>query len=630
MALNQKIPSEHILDLKGQLLHSDAAALLRALDKLLTLGAYYSSGHAQYLQAAEEAAAAIRGAIGSRRSLSLEITAEGLMVLGQQVDPHQRQVRQVHDLLVPLNIARLEISAFLTTDHLRQALEVLQQHRVRLGSASSFQEIVIEGLPATVRTVSRSVLQGEATSALSDENWLPPLTDGPEGDSERLAREFMELVTEILDNLEQSEAQAGPVGGAAGNLELSRQKIAELRAALRRLIEVRPSPRELLQLIAHARSALELSHDPRRTDLVFQILRKELVEDFADKERRTRASAREIHYRLEIDQLAEAVAQLDIRAGVMEPPEKGALESHLAICLYLLAGDPVDSLRQSSVSGLAELFSRPDFRAENLEPCLTAIAEALDSGYPDWVDALVSALSSALRQGRPKLIGAFWQGVREAARHEDLLVLWPHLVNDILLGLGRIDPEVGRNLLLWAGKISPEGALAQLDRLEKLPALAGDKAVADLFKIPLALLYPVHVTLARTRLAGWLSRGLYVSMRARPATPLIRALMGALEYQPDFLDFYLELVAQSRGGEPSPRLKAKAGALLMGILQDLPREKREEPWVPVALDGLAQLGVDEARPLFRAILDSRRLVFLKSWPPECRKVAAWALTGEEV
>lgn len=626
MALMKNVHSETICDLEGAPLHPDGVALLKSLDKLLTLGAYYSSDHDQYRLASQEAAAAIREAIGGRRYLALEITSEGLVILGQCLDPAHRHVRQLHDLLVPLNIARLEIDAQLEAANLRQALQVLHEHKLSLGKASSFQEIVIEGLPSCIRSVSRKVLQDEAWTETREPDWqAPEQADKRPPEHERLAREFMELVTRVLEDLERREAAGEFAGGVEGVTPVSRRQIQELKAALRRLVEFKPSPRDLVQLIAHARSALDLSRDPRRTDLVFQILRKDILEKFGAKRSSVPSRPKPVKYRMEIEQLAEAIADLENRATEVQGPEEGSVRAHMAVCLALLADDPNEAMHQSVVDSLAQVFADRGFRDSDLEVCRAAVAEALDSGFPEWTGKLVTNLSVALRRGRPQLIGTFWRGVREEARNEDLLVLWPYLLNDLLLGMGTSDAAATRDLLLWAGQLTPETALTQVPRLREQPAMRARRVVGDLFKLPLALLYPVHLALSRTRLRRWLSRGLYASMRARPFNPVVKALVATLEFDPENLDFYLELVHEAGQKQMSPELANRCATLLLGMLENLPPGRRREGWVPAALEGLGQLQVAEARPFLSEVLRARRWMILPAWPTACREVARFAL-----
>jgi hypothetical protein len=634
MALNQKINSEQICDLSGKALQSDAVVLLKSLDKLLTLGAYYSTSHEQYLLAAEEAAVAIGGAIAPRAALALEITSEGLMILGQHIDPHHRNVRQVHELLVPLNIARLEVGAKVTAADLRQALAALHKHKLLLGKSNTFKEIVIEDLPPTVRSVSRSVLQNDraaeeavkglaAVQEMMDEWSKDSGLGANQQESERLAREFLQMVGEILDNLEKAQAQDLIAGHEGGSAALSRDDFAALRQALKRLVEVNPSPKTLLQLINHARSALEMSRNSGQADLVFRILRKDILAEPEPRPRGKDGKPREVKYQLSVQELVDQVGALQDDEDSARDPEKRAAENHLAICLNLLDSDPPEALRQSLLEALGGLFKDHPPDLDYLSPCLNALEKALESGFAGRAESLLVGIVEALRKGQPDRVGALWLGLKQNSRREDFFLLWPHLVNDLLLGLGQVGNENRRVLLEWAGSISSREALAQLQRLEDLPALKSDKAASDIFKAPLTATQAVHAALARTRLAVWLGRGIHASMKARPFSPLVRALMPAMgDHQASNLDFYLELMAQARTRQLSGELRLKCAVLLLGLLDGLPASRRTESWVPGALGELVKLDTVEAAPLIQNVLNARRWIFWRAWPPACRQAVS--------
>ena len=161
MAQNTALNNETICDLSGQPLDRNAASMLKAIDKLLTVGSYYSADHEQYREVSEKSCAQIVAAIGADQVMAIEIAASGMMLKSQLVDPHHRNVRLLHDLLVPLNIARFEFSDQLTAADLRQAIAALQNHRQNLGNTTGFQEIKIENLPPSVSTASKSVVRDD-------------------------------------------------------------------------------------------------------------------------------------------------------------------------------------------------------------------------------------------------------------------------------------------------------------------------------------------------------------------------------------------------------------------------------------------------------------------------------------
>ena len=219
MAPNAALNSETICDLSGKPLDRSAAAFLKAIDQLLTVGAYYSANHEQYKSVSEKTCEQVVMAIRPDKTMVIEITASGMLIRSQMVDSRHRNVRLLYDLLVPLNIARLEINADLTPEDLRLTISTLQEHKQNLGNTSGFQEIKIKNLPSTVNTASRDVVPGSEDQDNADENDDDLMTldqmfggetpdearmflDEMSSDSEKLAREFMNIVNRILDNLE--------------------------------------------------------------------------------------------------------------------------------------------------------------------------------------------------------------------------------------------------------------------------------------------------------------------------------------------------------------------------------------------------------------------------------------------
>ncbi len=248
--------TETICDLQGQPVDPRSVTLLKALDKMLTVGSYYSIEHEQYQQASAQSCRKIVGVIaGHGNKITLEITAQGLMVGSQNIDPSHRNVRLLHELLVPLNIARLDIHGSLTPGELRQAIAVLQEHKMDLGQSSTFHEINFDNLPASVKAVSCSVLQksedqadGGAVSLNDllgswDEQDFSQMKHDSMSVTEKLAGQFMDMVTRILENIEKLKGVAGGENQDKNDSSYAtREDLTNLKQALQRLVDVNPDP----------------------------------------------------------------------------------------------------------------------------------------------------------------------------------------------------------------------------------------------------------------------------------------------------------------------------------------------------------------------------------------------------
>jgi hypothetical protein len=629
-----------ICDLKGEPLHPNAVILLKALDRLLTVGAYYSADHDQYLQAARKARDAIVGVIGSaRNSVAIEITSQGLMVNRQNVDPNHRNVRLLHDLLVPLNIARFEIDGSLTPEDLRQAIAALQEHKLVLGQSHSFQEIVIENLPSSVRTSSRSVFDRSPDSAetslsdlLGNRDAPPAHTDpAPQKDTpEQLARQFMEMVTEILTNLERADHDAGE---AHLNDELKSRvtptELAQLKAALRRLVEVNPDPAELAELITQAQRALELSRDPHSVDLAFKVLKRNLAEPGTGKARQQRAPEGPAVFKLSVADMMSAVAALEKSGTPVDEPWVGSRVNQLGIALHLLRSDPPRALRSALIEVVEGAVVQPDFVKRHLWVCTEAAADVAREDGVEGVDDLLPVVTGSMRRKQAEFLALFWVQLLESIGADHLVELWPHLVNDILRGFDNTEPEAVLKLVEYAGDLSPLTAMSLGPRLEKQPALHGKTAAPDLFVAPLPRIFPVLTMLLASPLRDWLGKRLFRALRAKPISPLVDVVLAALgEHRPENSAFYLDLIQHDGAADLPLEVRNSAAAILHQAVSGLAPEERQAEWVPRSLGELWTLDPERTRPLLKHICRERKLFFFKAWPAPVRRAAARVLASD--
>jgi hypothetical protein len=645
MASKHPLTSETICDLDGQPLDRRSAALLKAVDKLLTIGAYYSSDHDQYRLVSEETCGQMVEAIRPDRSMAIEITASGLMIRSQLVDPSHRNVRLLHELLVPLNIAQLEFSADLTAADLRLTITALQLHRQALGNTEGFQEVRIDNLPPTVCTASRSVVLGDGKDGLTDAEHTFSLddlfaSDSPGGkfseedfllsESEKLARQFLALVGDILENLEREEDETR-ADGSPPHPGSSPENIQALREALKRLVEVNPDPADLARLIEHAQRALDLSKDPGSVDLVFSLLKKEIDRggDWKSQARKSFGNRQYRKFNLTLDQLGQAVAELEVEGSPPAEVCSSSLSNYLGINIQMLVSDPSEDLETILCTNLERIITGRDLTRQDVDLCSTAVATAAPEDNVAVLDRLLPALCRPLRVHRPDYLARFWIQLWETldSRHHHLV--WPHLVNDLLLGLEGVAPKAVESMWLASGQVDSKLAVTQVSRLEQTPALCQKAVCPVLMGLPLTAMYSVHLTLMKSSQALLHGPRLHEQLLRHPPNGLTEILMRCLgQYHPDYESFYLSLIKQSGGDSITPDLRRMAARLICEGLAELPASDREESWVPRAITWLGKLDPGFARPQLTGILKDRRLFFFRAWPPTCRDLARDILQEE--
>jgi hypothetical protein len=620
---------EEIVDREGKPLGRDAAVLLQALDRLLTVGAYYSNVHEQYLHAVAKACKAIVDAISPRPSLAIEISANGLLIEGQTVDPQHRVVRKLHELLVTLDIARLEFSALMEPAHLQEALDILQEQRTKLGMAEGFRQINIEDLPPTLSIASRRIGHRADLSSLDDllRPWEGISATGSKLDEDsawdRMAREFMSLAERLLENLEwmpsAGEADLDTGRGALATVD----EIKGIRDALQRLLEIRPTPSQLQELIRNARLALELSCDSGKVDLVFQILRKEMGVEIKRRSRHVRSLLREDEG-LSVAALQRSVADLRNCREEIGPVEQEALRDLVAITLRLLSAGLQEPFWSRCLEALCDSVGRPDLD----ETCLAALSGAFRAAAAAGADAageLVPPVVAAIRKSNLRHLATLW---RDCVTADDVPALWPHLVNDLLLGLGPAPESAALNLWLKAGAADPVHVPDFASALSELSSsVSGEDSpgLRDLVRIPVAKVVSVHGALMRSRLANRLGPHLHRALLRNPDRDLTRLVLQALrDYDPKKRHLYVLLLDDYGRSEPSPRLSWLAGEVIASAIDGLTSADRGETWVPEAVLGLPRLIGWDAEPLLRRILGDRRFLILPAWPAACRRAARTA------
>lgn len=629
--------SDVILDVTGKPVGIDVAMFLKALDRLLTVGAYYSNSHEQYHRAAETQCAAMVAAIRPNPSLTIEVAAAGLIVGGCTLDPHLRVARQVHDLLVSLNVACLEFSARLTAADLRQAIAALQAHRLEFGHARSFRAVTIENLPATVSVSSRRVTaiedSDETFDALLDawsEETGPAAFDFSVQAPVRadFLRDLMAVLQEASDNVND---ETGAAGGATADGHrqpvISREELAAIQDGVQRLLQRDPDANEIANLMALARQALELSGDPEKAKLVFDQLRKKVGDEDGPGAKLKRAHADHIWT---VDELAGRAADLAGRPASLPEPVAAARRDQLAIGFRLLAAGARDPGFEPSVTVLHKACGAREFGAAEAAVFASAIVTLANLGRRDVIDRVLPRLLPEIRATRPDLLAQIWSAVDADLAPPALALLWPHLANDVFLGLESATEGVMTRCLLLAGGLDIDEAMDQFPRLAALPGAERQSPPEQVFHVPPVRARCLHAALLRTAAAERHAQRLYRELRRRPPDALTGIVTAAVEGGEAVDSELLAVLVRECGCEaPSPALVELATALLLEVVPALPGDRRDEAWLPEAITWLGATAPGRSRELLQRITTEKQWLVRAAWPDACRAAATAALAVNE-
>jgi len=630
-------------------LATEHADLLVAIDRMLTVGSYYPPGHERYREVAVAAHRAIARAEGPQGGVAIEVTEAGLN-LGVSFAPADgREAKRLHKLLLPLDIALLEIDAAATAEQLHEALVVLKKAQSSLSATRTYRTVDISGLPPTVRATSRTLyvkmkhkLVGSGGTRPNvdafDPNTIPDaaLVSTPEG--QKLERDFLAVVRGIMlggdpDRLRRlAETPVDRISEALGEW-IPDEAIRAMKAIIDRLAETNSDPMVLDSLVQHAKKALALTGDAAAVELTFERLRREREAKGESRpllEKRPqpkRGHRQQVVFTMTRAQLGELVDEVGSQLRNIPDLNASTNADCLGICCQILARSPSPELARHVTELMQALVGNERQTDQDLGVARDALRTAFAGGWSDGAADLARSLLEPLRVVRPDKLGWFWmatwEGLLDARQKE---AAWPFLVNDLLLGVTWND-DAGRLQLLaelHAVDVRDRGDL--LARLEALPALREKKAVYEILDTPAPLLFPIYRLLMRSSLSEEFGPRLLERLRSRPPHPLVAQLLAMMgPWDRGHLRLYQAMLDQGVAERVTPGLAEAAGRYLRAVITRLEDGELSLPWVPGAISWLSQLRPQAATEILRDVVEERRWLFMPVWPAECREAAREAL-----
>ncbi|MCB1184000.1 hypothetical protein KDM41_11255 [bacterium] len=631
------------------------AALLEALDRMLTTGSYYPPGHAQYQAVADQCAAAVAAALGRHDSIEIEVTREGLVLGDVTVPATDRRAARLHELLEPLNQALLEIHAGLTAAELHEGLTTLKQHRKEFAATSEYQEVIIEGMPETLTVTDRALYmrsrRGNGPQATEsplnlyfEPNTIPDSALVASPDGQGMEREFLAVIRGLMLATENANIEDFRDADGQGVAELlgtwvPDEAVAGIQQIVAALELTNSDPMTLPALVDHAQAALKLTGQPELVKLVFERLRKtnlaskrasgrKLLENRPKPSRKPTLftlSRNELRELIEAVHAAAAEAEFDPESDIIAP----AHADTLGICLQILHVAPTDELADGIAGMMQTILGNPELSETALGVARGALKSIFRSEDAETTELVVEMITRPLRRSHPEVLGPLWSEVWDSlADAKARERAWPFVVNDVLIGLVWKDPAEKISLMQ---KISTQETRDRADlllRLEAQPALREKTLASNAFHAPAPLLYNVHRLLLGSSMSEQHGPLLHRRLLHQRAHALASIMMdGLAEYSADRRNMYEAVLDQGVQGPIVPSMREVAGRHLYGMMTRLPPERRGEKWVAEAVRWLGDLGDEKSGRLLERIANEKKFLFIPVWPAACRDAARTALSG---
>lgn len=601
---------------------------LLGLARIFAVVPLYPATHGLSQSVGRQFLAEMHAVVPERSALALEVHREGLRVAGRAIACTQPQVRRIHHDLLSLGIARVEICAEATPTELHRFATAILEARRSTGAARGLRQLELCELPESTRVMQREFGRrsvepaGEGQAREATERVLEGSAAEREDDGAAGLRSALDhLFGNVIETL--GAQRTAPADGQpfARSLEAVLDLgVHALRHAIDEIGSVSADPAALRALFTAAEKALAISDDAASVEILVAVLAR-ASNDLPGEEAAPGADATE--YGLSIEALRREIAGYGGQTPEMSHVAPGDRREELSILVHLLLASPPEAVQGAIDERLSRLFAEPLSPVER-SLLVEAVRDLAEHADLVSLDSALPALSRALRSSPDRgLLGSVWRELATRTEGRVFDALWPHLVNDLLLGIG--DDAARRDLLASVGRTSDVGRAHELARLARLEAVRTQSFAADLFDPPPAALFPIFADLlAREggRLAELVLRGL---QRNPPRWRGAEALATFASVTPACRALLYALLREGALEDASPRLTQQAGRILANALSELPSRDVGAAWVPRAIETIGSLGNPGDRLLLREIRRGFRAWPWRRWPATCRHAASIAL-----
>ena len=625
---------------EGQIVDPQAVVdLMAALERVFRIGVYYPSGHAMCDEAAADFLKAFERTLGKAPSLRFALTGGVLHLQDTPLDEDLRGVTGFREILALLGISGVVFDSNMSAGELHRFVMQLLAYRNRVKGAHRFQQVEVEDLPLSIAVehlqfTAHEVEQeddeddeGGDPSNPTLETLLTALARQGLGAQELArCRKLLEAIPGYLKDTNLEGSALPQVGWQdVQKLLLRAARVTEEAGA-----DDRGGPSkshvnlDALTAIFKTLSERAEAENPRQAiDLLLNLSRRDMMPGGAGEDATARPKPQrspEIEA-WPIQDLRIALDACTVRASAPLELRSGTPAEELSILLQMLDRDhklPVQVRMQKRLRDIARTGLQP----EEWEIAAAGMRNLADPEQEERLFGPLLTLTDALRDSGSVSVLAFLRDVCAGCDPVRQALLWPFLVNEILLEGKHKDAVAFADACRLAGALEDQAMQARLPRLESLAALREGRCARGAFTPPPRELDRVLALVLGSVHADCVGECLLDGLRQQPPNWLAEAVVPLIRrYEPKHRHFMIEALRMADDQEPGKALLESAGRLVGENLPGLTFHDGSEPWLPNTLRSLATLNVPGGAAQLQRIVDQRRWFVWPAWPKTCRRAA---------
>ena len=618
------------------------SGVITAFDSLLAIGSLYPPEHVRCREIANKFIGEWEAAMPSSQALHLRVGEDELFLGPAKIGLDSPAAKRVHGILSSVAADWMTIAPGMSSQDLLSFASRLVEIRHQVVASRSLHQIEFSCLPKGINLHQRE-FGGRVTASST----LEPHVDHARAAMQRISRSLEsenlteeqrsrlrnlaeETLSKLIERVEKSPSN--PTFTTTGNkrtldevLVLGAQAVQK---AMGELVQSHANDTTgILSILEATEQALALSDDRETVELLTKILRDmsdELGETACDDSHHD-LKTNEDEHELSVIELCEALgawALPDVDFDFAELEDRSLYLSILLDTVFVDSG-PVAHPKISQIL-VEELATPLDCREREL--LRGTLQHQLERVSETIADRSLPILLKVFRHSESESAAVFLRDVCDGASERVLEIAWPHITNEILIGLDGLAPGISRSLHRLVALAPPKSMREGIPRLNRLEAIASGRLSERVFCPPINELYSVYESLLfsdRGDIIGSLLLRAFKS--SAPRIKGTKALCCISDYSRTHQALMVEFLRSIASGQASEKLTGMLGRIVVSTLSTLPQKRRREDWIPTAIETLCDPRIDGVRSVLVEIMRARHFFLFPIWPKACRRAAREAL-----
>lgn len=610
-----------------------------SMQRLFKIGIYYPKGHAILDKATARFIGHLTALAGDTPSVTLEDQGNELLLEGIQLNAKIPFVQEFNSILSALGISKISIDRNISVSDLHIFVRKMLVYKSKMLNIKEFALFELSDFPPSI-TIKKKEFLARKDRSISD-------------DRSGEAAENLEILNQSLVDFGLNEKEIDQCISLVESLPeqlVGTQDISTLPSAswddIARLFvdaikgesptatipqkqaTARSNINILLSILKKIESEVHDKNSQKTINLLTSIIKKPFLDkNYAhpEKKRTSHPTSPEIT-NISIKQIQNYIDKAKVKKNAVTNIPESSWDNEILGIIMQMAQHSQSIQNQVHMQQFFREILAKAIPQKTLEILACGLLDIVRQEKPALTTLILRQLIEVFRRSKHINSLQFFLFTVEMGNEDDGRILWPYIVNEILIQGSSIDPVSYQPLCQFAANYPFEEMNTRLPQLQSLEVYQENNIAPDIFHAITPSCYPLFAFLLKTDIERYLEDRILGGLRRHPADWLMKALVPLLDLSKQEHKFFLHsYLRQGSHTLISASLKTVATKIITQSLSTLAQERRGETWVQSTISALAKIPTSESRNLLEEIASRKKMLFLSDWPVECRKAAEKAL-----